>query len=473
MAEYERRTIDKNIELDIITGMITNSEYLKQIIPIFKEEYLTLPYSKKVASWALEYFKAYEKSPEKDIIGIFESKKAGIRDAAQIETIETFLDRLSSRFENQESYNCAYEVDKSVKFFKERAIDNLIDRLKVSKMSGNLDAAEAGISNFKQIAKDFSPAIDVWTDKEACVRAIRDTEKNDVLFSWPGEVGKFIRPIRRQEFAAVLAPSGRGKTWMLNEIALLSSFNKLNVVYFSFEMTEQQTLQRFYQRITGQLEPTHNEYDEGEEIGIPYFDANYETTKKIFFKKEHRNRLDLRSSLRQMNAVNRMVGSKSFKLICAPSGSMSVADLNTALDNLENLEDFIPDMVLIDYPDIMKAKGGTEKRHQIDEIWMGLRAISQARNCCVFAVSHTNKQTFDRDIKQGDYSEAAVKSNHLTLSISLNQNEQDMENSCVRLSIMKDRFAKFNPKHEIVVLQCLDVGQVFLDARRFYKEKSS
>jgi len=470
--EYSRREVNQDRERDIVIGLIVSDQFIKEVLPLLKPEYFALPYSRTVAKWCTDFYNNYSKAPDKEIMSVFESKKVEIRDQSVIETIEIFLTKLSDRFEAQESFNVGYNVDRALNYFKERSIDLMIERVKVAKLSGDLNRAEAEISGFKKIAKGFSNAIEVWEDTEACLRAVRDDDKNDILFPFPGELGNFIRPLKRQEFAAVLSPSGRGKTWFLNEIAFSASLEKLNVVYYSFEMTEQQTLQRFYQRITGQLEPSHKEDDDGEEIIIPSFDVNFDITKKINLKKEYRKRITARTVMRQMASIQRMVGGKRFKLICEPSGSMSVDDLNTSLDNLESTEDFIPDVILIDYADIMKHKSGGEKRFQLDETWMGLRAISQARNCCVFTVSHTNKTTFDRDIKQGDYSEASVKSNHLTLAIALNQNDEDRDNSAVRLSIMKDRFKKFNPKHEIMLLQCLDIGQVFLGAKRLFKNKT-
>lgn len=470
--EYTRRTITKDQELDIVTGLIISTDFTKQIQPLYKKEYMTLSYTKIVSEWCLDYYKKYDRSPAMDIMNVFESNKINVRDQAQIETIEIFLNKLNEKYEESDTYNVAYNIDKAVEFFKTSAIDNLIDRIKVKKLSGDIEGAEAEIYGFKKIGKQLSTVVDVWNDSEACANAIRDEGNEDILFSLPGEAGKFIRPFKRQEFIAVLSPSGRGKTWMLNEIALLASLAKLNVVYFSFEMTEKQILQRFFQRITGQLQPNKSLNDMESEIDIPYFDSSFEENGRIYKRKEKRKRLTTTTAIRQIARIQRMMHTKSFKLVCAPAGSMSIMDMNVSLDNLEDLYDFMPDVILIDYCDLIKSSGRNEKRHQLDEIWMGARAISQARNCCVFTVSHTNKNTFDRDIRQGDYSEAAVKSNHLSLAIALNQNEKDKENSAVRLSIMKDRFCEFNPAAELMVLQALSVGQVFLDARRIYKEKA-
>jgi hypothetical protein len=85
--------------------------------------------------------------------------------------------------------------------------------------------------------------------------------------------------------------------------------------------------------------------------------------------------------------------------------------------------------------------------------------------------SHTNKATFDRDIRQSDLSEDARKMNHLTLAASLNQNEEDMENGVMRIGVIKDRFHRFSKMYEAVVLQCLDIGMPYLDSRLVKKQK--
>jgi RecA-family ATPase len=169
--------------------------------------------------------------------------------------------------------------------------------------------------------------------------------------------------------------------------------------------------------------------------------------------------------MKKVRDVERFTRSKQFKLFDAPSNSTKASDISLILDNYEHYEGFIPDVILIDYPDILKYESNKETRHAINDTWLTLRAISQERNCLVIVVSHTNKATLDRDVKSSDFAENSAKLNHITQALSINQSEDDVENGVQRISVLADRFEHFNPSYECVVTQCLDIGAVHLDSR--------
>ena len=84
-------------------------------------------------------------------------------------------------------------------------------------------------------------------------------------------------------------------------------------------------------------------------------------------------------------------------------------------------------------------------------------------------VSHTNKETLYRDVRDSDVVEDIRKVNHVTMLIGVNKLQLDKEQRVQRLSVLDDRFADFNPMREAVVTQCLDIGGVYLDSRLQYK----
>lgn len=466
--EYERRSVSKDQERDLITGMIVSSEFIKQINPVFKPEYLTLPYAKFVSKWSLEYWQKYEKAIDKDIIPVFESKKSEIRDEATIETIETFLNRLSERFEEQESYNVAYQVDSAIKLFKERALDLMIDRVKVAKMSGNFDQAEAEVSNFKRVEKGLGTASSVWCDIEEAMKVIHNDD-SDVVLRFPGDLGKVIRPLTVDDFIAFIGPAKKGKTFWLIELATLGSLNRKNVLFVSLEMPGKKLRERIYQRVTGEVVSRYDETSDRREVDVPYFDSAFETTGRVFKKKEFRNQLSARSVIRKMKSVHSFVKSDNFRLINEPSNTFTAAALNAALDNLEHYDNFVPDIIVVDYADIMGADKRQDHRNMINDKWESLRTIGQQRKVLMATVSHTNKTTLSRDCRAEDVVEDARKLNHITLCIGINQLQEDKDNGVQRLAVLIDRVEEFNPAKEAVVTQCLAVGGVCLDSRIKYK----
>ena len=67
----EVHELDMSTEKNIITGMITDTAFLKGILPFFDYEYLDMKASKHVAKWVIGFYEKYEKSPGLDIQEIF------------------------------------------------------------------------------------------------------------------------------------------------------------------------------------------------------------------------------------------------------------------------------------------------------------------------------------------------------------------------------------------------------------------
>lgn len=467
-VSYERKKVWKEEERNIVIGMITNSEFLKQIQSIYKPEFLTLDYARTVSIWCSDYFKRYGEAPFEDIQSIYTVKKDSILDETKAEEIGTFLGSLSDSFVDKK-YNIEYNIDKAVSYFKEANLDLLMERVNGFKKLKDYARAEAEIANYVRVEKNQSQGVDVYSDQDAVINAIRDESSEHVLLHLPGALGTFIRPWRRGDFVAFVGPAKRGKSYWLLEIAYLCALAGLNVAFFSFEMPEPKMLMRFYQRLTGQPMP------EGEDVKkvkviYPSFDPNYEVNKIVNLREELKSPISVRQTIRKMRSLDRVVRGKKFKMICSPPNSMSVSDMRTHLDNLEYYENFIPDVVISDYADITKPERNNEKRHQIDETWLGYRALSMDKNCLVVTASHSNKMTFDRDIRQSDLSEDNRKINHVTWMGALNQSEDDRSQGVMRISIMADRYRSFSKQVEAITLQCLDVGRVCLDSRIVKKE---
>jgi len=62
------------IERKIIIGLITSTEFSKQIQPIWNIRFIESQTAKIMSGWCLEYFDKYKKAPFKDIEGIFMQK---------------------------------------------------------------------------------------------------------------------------------------------------------------------------------------------------------------------------------------------------------------------------------------------------------------------------------------------------------------------------------------------------------------
>ena len=66
--------------------------------------------------------------------------------------------------------------------------------------------------------------------------AFNDSE--EVVFQFPGELGRVCGPFTTEDFIAYIAPPKRGKTWWLMASALVAALKGRKVLFVSLEMTK-------------------------------------------------------------------------------------------------------------------------------------------------------------------------------------------------------------------------------------------
>ena len=103
---------------------------------------------------------------------------------------------------------------------------------------------------------------------------------------------------------------------------------------------------------------------------------------------------------------------KHCRAIHIPSKTATVSDLQTEVELLRQRENFIPDVIIIDYADLIKPDSHDAKRHQLDDIWEELRAWGQTDSALIITASQTNRLSADAQYMKAthvaeDWSKAA------------------------------------------------------------------
>lgn len=449
--KIERKKIDAKIERDLITGMIVSDDFLKNISSILNLENIKSKHVKIIAKWCLEYFKTYSKAPNLLIENIFESETKNL-DEDTSELVSDFLSSISDEY-NNDDFNQEYIFNQVEKYFKKRAVEQLINAADREVQKDNIDVAEQLIGGFKKIEKPVNSGIDILCD----VNEIEDafTKEDDVLFKLPKCLGSLIGPICREDFIGISAPMKRGKTWWLMYFAIKALFAGRKVLFISLEMPKNKMILRIYQNMLGEtVEP--------KEILIPYFDGD-----RIEYKKVNKKGLNLAKSLKKAKAVKKMVRGGKLKLVCQSTRNLNVSKINTLLDNLEYYENFIPDVCILDYADILapEPKSLKDKRHQIDDTWGAQRQTAQDRKLAWITGTQGSRATFNRDQTQEDISEDIRKLAHVTKMISLNQTKEEKKDNIMRVGVLAERFGEFHVDDEVAVLHHFGIGRAVLDSK--------
>mgnify|MGYP001282223031 CR=1 FL=1 len=457
----KRTKVDLKEERKILTQMIVDSAFLKQMIEIIDVRLFESAFVQRVGGWVTEYYNFTEEAPEKNIQEIYIQKRKEISSEDEIDLIGEFLSALSKDYERGKIQNLDYSVNNAVFYFKKQSIKNLRQRLQDALDAEDMTAAENIIGQYRRVEKITGQGVDLLND----AKAIRDAfnEEFEYLFHMPGDLGKAIGPLNRGDFIAYVGPPKRGKTFWMLETAWRPVFKGLKVFFASLEMQKPQMVRRAWQAFTGQ--PKHSG-----EVEIPYFiNTDDDNMVEISYKKVKKNGVGNLPVEDLQKKYKRASRGGNLKIVCYPAGCASVNTIEQTLSNFETYENWIPDVIVVDYADLLQPDAKIrEYRHQIDGVWKELRAMAQKRNCLVVTGSQAGRQTLDRDAKSSDVSEDIRKVAHVTCLIVLNQTPEEKKQKFMRLGIAAQREGA--PEHsEVVVLQNLEIGRPCLDTR--YKTK--
>ena len=456
--KWHSKSVDGTAEQDIIRGLICSDQFAKEIIPIISHESFQSQHTRILARWCIGYFQKYNKVPAEHITSIWQAEKEAI-DSAIYDTVELMIEEIAKR--QDDSFNLQYELDKAEHFLKKRTLENLKEEISYDLSKDDVAGAESRVAKFRRKEKYSGESIDVFQNTEAITTALLGDDDEDELFSLPGTLGKFVGPFSRGDLYAVAGPGKRGKTWWLQEIGMRGVFAKRKVLFISCEMMRQQMIRRIYQHVLGE---TRKPPREGEIIKIPFFENG-----RIEYREAEKEGIQLSRALKKRKDIQTLIHGGVFRLLCFPAYSVGVSTIEAHIDNLEYYDNFIPDIIIVDYADILLPELKGEVRHQIDHTWKSLRSIAQKRHCVVVTATHTNKATYSRDVEQGDLSEDTRKQNHVACMFSLNQDKDDKRNGIMRIKIMAQRHDSFQSDDQVIVLQNLSIGKPYLDSQ-FEKE---
>jgi replicative DNA helicase len=144
-----------------------------------------------------------------------------------------------------------------------------------------------------------------------------------------------------------------------------------------------------------------------------------------------------------------------------PNNSISARDIRATLDTWEHFDGFIPDVVVIDYADILAPiDNRKEHRHQQNETWQTLRGLSQERHCLVITATQADADSYDRHhLSLNNFSEDKRKYGHVTAMLALNQTQEEKATGIMRIGVLLAREGEVDARSEVAILQCLRAGQ--------------
>jgi len=509
------------IERQIIIGLITSTEYIQQIRSIWDIQLIESPTAKRLAGWVWNYFEKYNKAPNKDIEGIyFVNLKNGKipKDIAE-EIEEDILPSLSDEYTSTD-FNLIYLLDETRQYFKERRLLIHIATVDALITNDELDEAEKLVCEYIPLMNTSETDLDLSTDDVLSRIDLAFDSTNQTLIEYPKQLGEFWNSeLVRGGFVALMASEKRGKTFWLLDLALRACRQKRKVAFFQAgDMSEGQQLKRICiylakrseraKYCNAHWEPVrdciHNQMnnctkeerscDFGVFDGLDENEIRTDTTITNLITAYEENKaytpccdcddyeknkwgipwitpVDEVTPLTKEDAravVNEYFirRRRQFKLSSHANGTLSISQIKAILAIWEKQDNFVPDVIIIDYADLLVPETKMEFRHQQNEIWKGLRNLSQTKGQpLVITATQADAASYEQNsLKLKNFSEDKRKYAHVTAMYGLNQDTKDREKriGIMRLNEIIKREGDFSNGNDVKILQNLRRGRPFL-----------
>ena len=412
---------------------------------------------KTIAARIYDYIDKFKKPPKAHISDILDDK---INSDNKREA-ELYSDVITSINDAQQGINAEYVMSQLETFVRRQSLRTVAIDLSKALQRDTEESLEEADALIKKATTQGLSLFDAGTRLSDSKRSLEFLDANSISFpTGIAELDKRGFGPTRKEFWLFIANTKGGKTWMLIHLAKMALMHRLKVLHVTLEMSETRAAQR-------------------------YFQAFFNMSKRDELFKSNKFQLDSLGRISGFNPVNlkptitmddpkirgklekritkwskRMLDNIIVKQF--PTGGLTVAKLRAYLDNLEVTERFVPDLLVIDYPDLMKIPG-TDHRLGLDELYKELRGIGVERNIAVAAVSQSHRGAAKAKLVGAEnVAEAYSKIAHSDTVITLSQTPAEAQMGLARLHVAAGR--NDSDKVTLVISQNYGTGMFVIDS---------
>lgn len=165
------------------------------------------------------------------------------------------------------------------------------------------------------------------------------------------------------------------------------------------------------------------------------------------------------------------LGSRQLRFRIDPNDTLSVADIHDQLIRWRDADGFIPNVIIIDYADILAwENGATDERQAQNVRWKRLRKLSQEWHALTVVATQSNvKAHMQQSQNIGNFSEDKRKYAHCTGVLAVHRTLKERDAGVLRTSWLLGRELP-SVEREVVIVSSLATGRLHVDS--FWREDS-
>jgi hypothetical protein len=390
----------------VMQALLSDRAWSEQLMEVFDPKFFELKYLNFLADRYFQYAKKYKDFPSLQLLVtiIKDDLKAAGTDTALKEQIIDFLKKVQA---NPSPQDLPFVKDKTLDFCRKQALktalEKAVDLIQTDKYESIVDVVKTAVS----VGTTPSLGLDLHDDLEARFVSI---ERRVVPTGIPQLDTKEVLQggLGKGELGVVIAPTGVGKSHFLVMLGANALRLGLNVLHYTFELSEEKTAIRYDSNL---VDLDSNEVLENKERVIKYYKDRTELGR---LKVKH-----------------------------FPPNTATIFTLRSHIEKLA-LKGFRPDLVLIDYADIMRSTRQYDSlRHELKLIYEELRGYADELGIPFWTASQSNKEGSESEvIDLSNMSEAYGKAFVADCVVSLSRRAQEKSTGFGRLFMAKNRAGK-------------------------------
>jgi len=378
--------------------ILADRQFADQIKEVLDISFFEIKYLQAFTKLLYAYKDEYELHPTLNTMASFILTNEGANDEVINKQMKDFLVRAHTN----------HDVEGS-EFIKNTALDFCKKQMLKKAIVRSVELLKT--SSFDEISDVISSALKLGQDNNVGYEYIRDfeerflvTARNPVSTGWL-EMDRLTQGgLGTGEMGVAIAATGAGKSHLLVHLGAEALKNGLNVVHYTLELADTIIARRYDSCLTK----------------VPLSSLNQRKDEVL-------------------EGIKDVEGSLIIKEY--PTKSASTATIKNHLEKLK-ARDFKPDIILLDYADLLKSKKSySEKRHELESVYEELRGIAKIFECPLWTCSQTNRTGYNAELVSPDaISEAFNKCFVADLIFTLSRTADDKVENTGRFFIAKNRF---------------------------------
>jgi len=390
----------------VVQALLSDHSWSQQMMEVLRPEYFDVGHLRFLFELYSKHYSMYKSFPSLQLLATMarDELKEG-NDEVLCHQIVAYLQGIRS---NPNVNDLPYVKDRSLNFCRNQALKEALEEAvdltreeRYEEIVGRIKAAiTVGTPNTTghDFFEDFEARFQV-EDRTVVPTGIPALDAREIM---NGGLGK-------GEIGIIISPTGVGKSHFLVQIGANAMRAGKNVLHYTFELRENKVGIRYDSNFCG-------------------ISATDVPTERDYVKKKYEG----------LKGLGRLI-IKEY-----PTNSATVVTLRAHIEKLAITKGFIPDVIIVDYADIMRSTRQYDSlRHEQKLVYEELRGLAMDIGIPVWSASQSNRDSTDSDVVGLDkISEAFGKAMVCDFIVSLSRKPLQKANGLGNLFVPKNRLGK-------------------------------